>query len=1035
MNKDSRVYIVEASAGSGKTTALANRYIQLLTGPPLHTQDIPISSILALTFTNKAAIQMKERIFYLLKKTALRQPSNPATEKASRIIDYIIKNYSLFKVETIDSFVNLVLSGCAFRLGGSANFKIEKDYTGYLQYSLDKLIDKTAFEGPLLGLFKAFLTQYLHVENRSGWFPKKDILDIMKFLYSESNKFTGSFKSTGAGFGEIVLLKRNILADMKELNSAMPGGVNAKFLSGFSSFLKRSRGNFNIEDVSSMFARPRLPLNKGSGCCLGAQALWDKIRVNLARLAELESVSAFNYYIEIFNILAGELEALARKDDVLFLEGLNKKASFLFDENFVTVPEIYYRLAVGIKHILIDEFQDTSALECANLFPMIEEALSTGGSFFCVGDKKQAIYRFKGSDTSLIGQTKERFGVFGINVDVLNKNYRSARNIVEFNNRFFSTDNIKRFLQSVNIKDKDDFKFDEADISRIAGVFTDSNQVCKKGAKDGYVRAEFIGQAKKEGFHGAVKGRVVSLIKALSESFEYKDIALLTRKNEEAAILTQWLLENNIPVESERTLDIRQNQLIKELISFLKFLDSPKDNIHFASFILGDIFLKASGLKREDMQGFIFRACGMDKQKGRDVFLYKEFKKEFAGAWSGYIEDFFKNTGFVPVYELLVSIFDKFGCIASFAYNQGFFMRLLELVKEQEQERQSLKAFLDFFDNAPDEDLYVNVSSSDSVKVLTIHKSKGLEFGAVVVPFLKMSIKPRRDILSRRQDGLYYMRLKKIYEDFSLSISQAYKQEYIKSFVDELNSVYVAFTRPRQELYIFIQEKAAGALGMEGMFLDFKQQGGGIIEIGAPAARASEKAGCNGAVSKKPYIMDLAPSRYTGWIQYLKDEFTQERVLQNRQMIEKGKVCHFILSMIGDLTDKDVESVLEEAIRQARFKFPYFEDFSGVRAMLAGLINSEPARRFFFLKESGAVCYQEKEVVNSYADTKRIDRLIDFKDEVWIIDYKSRAEGDDASYSLQVKEYAGIAKDLYPGKKIKAFLLYLEELKVKQIDG
>jgi len=194
------VDVVEASAGSGKTHALAKRYIQLIMDSQLKQEEIPLKTILAVTFTNKATIEMKQRILEFLKKIALDAFSdkeeredlflslplagNKAKKVAHGIIENIISHYNFFQIQTIDSFINMLLSGCAFHLGLASNFQIKENYRTYLEYSLDKLIDKAQIDKEILKVFEDFLKYYLFVENKEGWFSKQDIFRLIESLYN-----------------------------------------------------------------------------------------------------------------------------------------------------------------------------------------------------------------------------------------------------------------------------------------------------------------------------------------------------------------------------------------------------------------------------------------------------------------------------------------------------------------------------------------------------------------------------------------------------------------------------------------------------------------------------------------------------------------------------------------------------------------------------------------------------------------------------------------------------------------------------------
>ncbi|MFA5259811.1 MAG: UvrD-helicase domain-containing protein, partial [Candidatus Omnitrophota bacterium] len=204
------VRVVEASAGSGKTYALAQRYIQLLLTQPGNPWDVSLRNILAITFTNKAAFEMKRRILDFLKKMALDELSPleedtllkplglsraQAREKSYGILETLVHQYNYFQVQTIDSFINALLSGCAFKIGLSAHFKIKTNAFEYIEYSLDQMIDRALRDPAIQKVFESFLYQYIFLENKPSWFPKKDILTLLSGLYRQSNIYGQDFQS------------------------------------------------------------------------------------------------------------------------------------------------------------------------------------------------------------------------------------------------------------------------------------------------------------------------------------------------------------------------------------------------------------------------------------------------------------------------------------------------------------------------------------------------------------------------------------------------------------------------------------------------------------------------------------------------------------------------------------------------------------------------------------------------------------------------------------------------------------------------
>ena len=525
-----------------------------------------------------------------------------------------------------------------------------------------------------------------------------------------------------------------------------------------------------------------------------------------------------------------------------------------------------------------------------------------------------------------------------------------------------------------------------------------------------------------------VREKLLGLIKDLrARSFDFKDIAVLSRSGARVEEISGWLIEEAIPVESEKTLNIRENGLIKEITSFLKFLDSPIDDLSFASFILGEIFCAASGLSKEKIADFIFRnRLQKKKEDAFAAYLYRAFQREFPQVWQQYIEKFFKNVGFLPLYEMLVTIYADFGILDRFPGNQSFFMSFLERVMEKEDEHNGIRAFLEYFKDAVNDDLYVKFPSSNAVKVMTVHKAKGLEFPVVIIPFLKIS--PRAEStsdnrgtsytpdLDRKENTLRLLRLKEDYRKFSPEIQVRYNEEYFRSFLDELNNIYVSFTRAKQELYIFIPKKPGATGPVEFLIPD------DFVELGRKGEPPKKGEG-----QEKLHV--LSPSRYSDWIDMLKDEFKDYSQLKFHKQIKKGEVMHYIFSLLGNLSGKDPDAELGRCLVLAQSRFPEFDDFAGLQVKIKTLLKDPRFKELFFC-EAGSV-FTEKEVVNRFGDTKRIDRLILKDDEAVIVDFKSGAEEE--GQTKQIKEYIELILAIYPKKKVRGCLLYVDELMMKEI--
>lgn len=799
------VYVVEASAGSGKTYALVEHYTNLLLAENSNPKQI--ENILAITFTNKAASEMKERILESLRKTALDNSSN-LQNKAQKLIDYIIANYDFFQIQTIDSFINKILTSCAFRLDISPNFEIKDDHRRLLSESLDKCIDSANHNKSVEELFKNFLRQYLYLESKTGWMPKKDILNLIDSMFYMKNIYGKNFRRFDLKGENILISKRRLLKDYQSINEKISSDINGTFRNALNRFVKNNKDNFDFSDIAKKsFLKDELPALKNKTVSKELNNLWKEIRNKSRELSEKEAASFFNCYIDIFVLVYQTFRTNARKMDVLFLTELNELAHSLIRENEVDVPELYYRLATRIRHFLIDEFQDTSVLQWQNLEPMIEEILSTGGSFFCVGDKKQAIFRFRGGETALLDEIKNRFPEY-IEETFLNTNYRSQKEIVEFVNSVFEKENLRRFINQQQ-------DFSENDIEEIISVFLYAKQEHRKdkSAQSGFVKIETVEIIDKEEKYEIIKEKLLNLVEQLKtqNSSGPRDIALLCRENQDVELVSGWLLDKNIPVESEKTLNIKNNPFIVELISFLKFLNSPRDNLAFASFIMGEIWTKASGTDKTEIQNFLFDI------RGKDVCICREFQNAHPKIWDSKIGDFFKTVGFMELYEFVVDVYKKFDVLKNFPQQQAFFMHFIEIIKNNEQEYNGITDFPDYFKELSGKDIFVNTNDMDAIKVLTIHKAKGLGFGTVIIPFLELDINSSRqnrnlhaNLMDRNSENLSLVRLDRKYAQLSNRVAYLLKEEYKRSFIDELNTLYVAMTRAENELYIFIPFSETG---------------------------------------------------------------------------------------------------------------------------------------------------------------------------------------------------------------------------------
>lgn len=1013
MNNFPHIHIVDASAGSGKTYKLALRYLTLVLSSKVSSN---IKEILAITFTNKAAKEMKMRILLWLKKIALDELEerekrlfqdliddnfSQIKKRASQVLEEVIKNYDYFQVNTIDSFMNVIVNASSFYLGLSPYFKIEEEYFLYLEKALDEVIRRAEHDKNLRRIFEKFLFHYLEIENQVSWFPKKNILKLFSTLFKHANLRGKNFVK----FWE----DKGIKEDAEKIKDYLKKISNIQLSERFRKSILKAEEETPLQALSRLanyFNKEIYELSKDKKF----HQLWEEFKEKAKLFCESFSLSKFNPYIEIFYEFLATFERLRKEKDILFLEELNRKVKEITQSVFY--PQyVYQYLALKFNHYLIDEFQDTSRLQWENLKPLIEEALSRGGSLFYVGDRKQSIYRFRAADVKLFDEVEEEFGrKVNIIKETLRCNFRSQKEIVEFNNEVFSPSNIKCFLGKIKEK------IPSWGASLILENFKESQQKFLPQNDKGYVFVQLIEGKSAEEREAMIKEKVEILLEELKRRFSLSDIAILLRDNKQVKKVTKWLIEKNIPVESEKTLDIRENYLIKEIISFLKFLSSPIDNLSFASFILGDIFLKLTHLKKDILEDFVFQNIN----KG---YLYRIFREEFPHLWNNFFEEFFKKVGFLPLYEFLTSILENLKVFKNFPHSQSFFIKLLQLVYEKEKQGiLTLQEFLEYFESSvKSEDFFVPVAEKiEAVKVLTIHKAKGLEFKVVIIPFcviLPLQGRGRNYIVIENEKNLSLAYLKKDFTCISSQLRNIYEKEYIFSLIDELNTCYVALTRAIEELYVFIPQRLGNYKNL-------------AKELICREKRIEERGGKLIFSQKEPSpIQFLSSFSYKEWCKYLEEEFLSPGNLKNREVLKKGEVFHLFLSFIEKIEKKNLNSIVEEILNRYNHLWSLY-DREEIEKKLLELLKAPNLEKFFFLPQEAKV-YNEVELIDEKGEIKRPDRIIELEDEVWVVDYKTSYQ-DIEFYKQQLEEYKKLVQQIF-SKKTRGFLVYLDNLAVQEV--
>lgn len=820
-NKNFKVY--KSSAGSGKTFTLSKTFLKLaLSG------DSPdyFKNILAITFTVKAAAEMKERIVTYLSALAgnptsrrdvesMRQAimtesglsEQEITFRSKNTLQALIHNYGEFSILTIDKFVHRMVRSFASDLGMAPDFEVEIDQSRLVDMVTSALLDKVGQDEGITELLLAFAET--QTENDNSWNIEPSLADFAKELSSEDfflnaanldqldykdalglikklNKEVAHFESNIIAIGKqsVDILTENGL-DYNDLVYGA-GGIHSFFLK------LTSPETLYDEDVLGKRATKYLDGDKiHSKTALNPELVdsllpqFNKLKDDYLRhsskLKEVKFKKILS--VELFGlVLINELKQLFAKvkeeENVQTLSDFNQ----ILTEKFIAeqTPFIYEKLGNKYQHILIDEFQDTSALQWLNLKPLVENSLASGKENLIVGDAKQSIYRFRGSEPDqfiglpAVGGQSQLLFESSYEKQVLDTNYRSAQNIIRFNNRFF-----KELCTQILSEDQQ-------------SVYEDLHQETFS-KESGEVRVHLIEKAYKDEKTEAYFDAMLQRIKALEidNKNALGETCMLFRSNKNASQFASLLLEQGIDVISEESLLIDNSAQAKLVIATLYAAKNFQDPFY--------------------LQSWLAKLFQFSVVKGNHHLAAKRLKEEkldFDGVCKLLtlplkLSEIEQGDSFHRVFKLCT--------LFKMKADNPFVAQLLDFSLGYEQSNLYLKqTFLDYYESQK-EKLSVRLQDGgNAVRIMTIHKSKGLEFKHVFVYLPEVSsTKP-----TKKFGWLHDSEIVPELKDYLLPITKfkgtpfenIYEDELTKSKLDELNAIYVAFTRAGSSLDVFTNE-------------------------------------------------------------------------------------------------------------------------------------------------------------------------------------------------------------------------------------
>ncbi|MBI4546870.1 MAG: UvrD-helicase domain-containing protein [Ignavibacteriae bacterium] len=1003
--------IVSASAGSGKTHALTLRYLQLLLSQ--HIPHNSLRNILAITFTNNAATEMKQRILQYLKgiclsdeniireiSTVLSLDQEGSVNRAENVLYYILDHYSDFQVTTIDSFIISVFKATALELGYHPDVEIILNTDQLIEAALEEFSRDVRTQQEYDELLRKIvaLMEQSRAANRSYiWDPFRTLQREIRQLYQTLRMVVQPLDVQDYS-SELLQTSDDIASHAKELYSLFQQSglkVNKYFENDLNDAQQRNIDAIIDRKKKDSFVNK--PSTKEQQKALEKFASEIEPQANkfyelLSRYALLKSRSYYYPYINVLTLLERQLESIEKREGQLSLDDVNH----LLKDNLTQelVPEIYFKLGEKIHHYLIDEFQDTSPIHWNNLKPLLEETLSTDGSLFIVGDTKQSIYGFRGADWRIMKKIEAgtEFASVKPYIRELETNYRSNESIVRFNEMMFR----EKIAQS-----------ELAQAAAQSGLSSFIQDVTADHKQRGYVRVVFL-QEDTEAI--PEKEHVITILQdCLKRGYRYGDIGILTPANADVVKISSWLNEHSIPFISHSNLDIRRRKSIGEILALLKFLDSPLDDLSFVTFLLSDVFRKALRheefhLSAHELRNFLFDTRTGNRLKGP---LYKTFENSYPNEWKKFIEDLFTSVGYLPLYDLVSEIYKVFNVFEINRDEETAFTKLLEVVHQFEQKgSNNLKDFLTFAEEGSETEEWDMrpPSNTNAITVMTIHKAKGLGFPVVIVLLQDKTATVDNQLFDEGKELLRLLYVTRPLREKNNELQQVYDKHLLLQQTDMLNKLYVAFTRAMEEMYIVVVYDEE----IKGPMKSLPEE-----EYGTPITERTEKRGM--AEQSVVSLFHTAQRKGPSIAETRRTEL---------QEISRGTFIHEVLSRFVFI-DGDFEEKLKETIDLVEGEMRSNCNPDEVKQTLKDFLCENTVSEYFGSRKNRQI-WTEQEVVNGSGELYRCDRVVVDDDAVTVIDFKTGDRKHEEEYQKQIRNYMNIVREIFPQKDVQGKIAYVD---------
>lgn len=1047
--------VYRSSAGSGKTYTLVRQYLKhaLSSEQPFHT-------ILAITFTNKAASEMKQRIIDALQAFAGHMKLDAANEslcrdlcgdlqlseaelrqRSAHLLKMILHRYSDFHVRTIDSFLHKIVRTFARDLGLNVNFQIELESDPMLAEAVDRLIYRAG--QPESSTLTALLVDFVlsKTEDEKSWNTfDRDIFKVAQTLMDEDSFHyleklrdisLDAFVATGRDLRRLKNQAENTITEwaQKACTLIVEAGLTVDhFLwkgTGIAGYFEKLLFDVSVKTLEPT-GRARKAIENDEWYSTSAKdgrgrvidrikpeliACYEQIRKHVPFYVLAESVLQNLYATAVLHEINDILEALKKETAAVLISDFNKHIAFVVRDE--PAPFIYERVGEKFLHYMIDEFQDTSAMQWLNILPLVENALANGGTALLVGDGKQAIYRWRGGDLEQFSRLPE---IPGSDTDdrlketeaaleqhykeePLKYNYRSLPEIVSFNNRFFE------WLAH----------FKETELKKI---YHDIRQLPKNGSSGGYIHIEFLPRADETTIEDRVNEKLLETIRLLAkDGYAWKDMAILTRNNERGSAIARFLMSRDIHVVSAESLLIDQSAEVRIILAVMRYLNDASDDVNCMAL----------------MNGILTAALGRTPtSKERRIMAEAVHNRKQFRSW-------LEERGFVldesrllcqPLYEMAEDIARTF--LPSLTSSPFVIYFLDSVLNYSIKYDNTLMNFLKWWDIQKNKLSIVSPDETDAVRVSTIHKAKGLEFPVVIIDETGWQFKKTRDYIWTELRSKPFRTLPAVLLKSHSSLEETeckktYEEESDKNFIDQANLLYVAMTRAKERLYLFsvltkkaAENKITELKSVNDVIASFLRQsmnweeGKMTYAFGDTAQPLRNKMDERPSVALENYVTSpqrpkLRTKRHSRFQPY--DDLSRR---------EWGKLVHAALAQIRTLDD--IVPVLSAEESEGWLDSKQSRDLS---EKLLRLLGHKMVKPYF---EPGVSVRTEAEVFLDSKELLRMDRVVILDHEIVVIDYKT-GEEEGEEHAAQIQKYGRALEKLgYP--VIKKILVYIEDEKI-----